>query len=622
MTDFDRTAHDPARAADPTIDTDTTATPIATNPIGAPPADGVPATIAPAPRRTRVRWFAAAGIVALVVGASAIATLMLTGSSPAATVLGYVPADSVMYGEVRLDLPGDQRQKVGAFLARFPGFADQAALDAKLDEVLDRLVSDGTDGEQTYSRDIAPWFGGEMAFSVGALPTSGDPAKAAAETRALLLLSIKDEALARTWFGGVIAKTGASTSTQDYQGVQLTVFDDLERVGSTADAAFALVGGKVAIAGDLTSVKAAIDTKGAGGLAGDAAFTAARAAASGDHIGFVFLDTQSLIDAAMSMTEGLASAPPINSALLGLIPEWTAMRLRVEGDALVMDAMAPHVDAAPGPATNHANGVAGYAPPSTIVLAAGNDAGATLLETIALYRGDPTLAEVFSGIDQAAGMLGGLDASLGWMGDTGIVIARTGDTLEGGLVSIPADPAGGKQLLTTLRSFIQLGGGQLGFDVRDEDYNGTSITILDLGTATDLAALAGGMGGVPIDPGTSLPEGNVEIAFATTDGVVVIGSSPDFVRHVLDAGAGASLADDERFQNLVGRVGPEHTGISFLDITAVRELVEGLLAEATAEQRAEYEESIKPFLTPFDAVIGSSVTGSDLDQHHLVITAR
>ena len=94
------------------------------------------------------------------------------------------------------------------------------------------------------------------------------------------------------------------------------------------------------------------------------------------------------------------------------------------------------------------------------------------------------------------------------------------------------------------------------------------------------------------------------------------------MRHVLDAGAGASLADDERFQNLVGRVGPEHTGISFLDITAVRELVEGLLAEATAEQRAEYEESIKPFLTPFDAVIGSSVIGSDLDQQHLVITAQ
>ena len=35
----------------------------------------------------------------------------LTGASPTATVLGYVPADSVMYGEVRLDLPGDQRQQ-------------------------------------------------------------------------------------------------------------------------------------------------------------------------------------------------------------------------------------------------------------------------------------------------------------------------------------------------------------------------------------------------------------------------------------------------------------------------------------------------------------------------------
>ena len=33
-----------------------------------------------------------------------------------------------MYGEVRLDLPGDQRAEIGEFLSKFPGFADQAAL--------------------------------------------------------------------------------------------------------------------------------------------------------------------------------------------------------------------------------------------------------------------------------------------------------------------------------------------------------------------------------------------------------------------------------------------------------------------------------------------------------------
>ncbi|MBA2300592.1 MAG: hypothetical protein H0W22_07460, partial [Chloroflexi bacterium] len=162
MTDFERPVHDPTTD---TTATEVPATPIATSPLGS---TGTPA--APAPRNSRARWLAALGIVALIVGVTAIATLSLTGSSPASTVVGYVPADSVAYGEVRIDLPGDQRQNVGAFLSKFPGFADQAALDTKLDEVLDRLLSESTEGKQTYTRDIKPWFDGELAFSMGPPP--------------------------------------------------------------------------------------------------------------------------------------------------------------------------------------------------------------------------------------------------------------------------------------------------------------------------------------------------------------------------------------------------------------------------------------------------------------------
>ena len=143
MTDYERPAYDPNTE---TTSTEVPAPPIATTPLTPP---GTPASAKP--RRSRVRWLAAAGIVALIVGVTAIATLSLTGSSPTSTVAGYVPADSVAYGELRLDLPGDQRQEVGEFLSKFPGFADQAALETKLDEVLDRLLSESTDGKQTYS---------------------------------------------------------------------------------------------------------------------------------------------------------------------------------------------------------------------------------------------------------------------------------------------------------------------------------------------------------------------------------------------------------------------------------------------------------------------------------------
>ena len=134
MTDFDRSTHSTETSADSTS-TDTTATPVPTTSIQAPPPAGA------APRQSRARWLAAGVLIAIVVGVTGLATLVLTSSQTTSAVLGYVPTDSVAYGEVRLDLPGDQRQEVGEFLSKFPGFADQAALETKLDEVLDRLGS-------------------------------------------------------------------------------------------------------------------------------------------------------------------------------------------------------------------------------------------------------------------------------------------------------------------------------------------------------------------------------------------------------------------------------------------------------------------------------------------------
>jgi hypothetical protein len=102
----------------------------------------------------------------------------------------------------------------------------------------------------------------------------------------------------------------------------------------------------------------------------------------------------------------------------------------------------------------------------------------------------------------------------------------------------------------------------------------------------------------------------------------VVGSGPGFVKHVLDAGAGESLADEDRFESLVDRVGSQHTSLSFLDITAVRELVEASMADASAADKAEYEESVKPFLTPFDAFVAAGETGNDLEEQHAVITVK
>src|SRR4051794_2200482 len=217
MTDFDPPPPDPT--------TETSATPIPTQPVSGAPAltpayaaiatsAGTTATTAKTGRQSRARWVVAALVVALVVGASAAVALALTSTSKTSMVLGYAPSDAVAYAEARLDLPGDQRQQVAAFLSHFPGFADQAALPTKINETLDQLVEKATDGKQTYTKDIEPWFSGQVAYVAGPLPASlpTDGAQMFASTRLLLLASVKDAALAKTWVANALTESGATTT--------------------------------------------------------------------------------------------------------------------------------------------------------------------------------------------------------------------------------------------------------------------------------------------------------------------------------------------------------------------------------------------------------------------------
>src|SRR3954463_7644077 len=100
-------------------------------PAAAPAGGGAaPATAAAPRRRLALRWvLAILGVV--VVAAGSLLIVSLASGRPATSVaLGYMPSTVTTYTEVRLDLPGDQRQKLAAFLhsGKFPGFADQAQI--------------------------------------------------------------------------------------------------------------------------------------------------------------------------------------------------------------------------------------------------------------------------------------------------------------------------------------------------------------------------------------------------------------------------------------------------------------------------------------------------------------
>jgi uncharacterized protein DUF3352 len=586
-----------------------------------------PSTAPSSGRGRRLRWAAAIAVVALVLGASAAVAALITNAASQATVLGYTPTDSVAYVEARLDLPGDQRLAVGEFLSHFPGFADQAALDSKLDEALDQVIHDATNGEQSYTTDIKPWFGGEIAFSVGPLPPAASlggkdsSAAVARQFRALGLLSVTDAAKAQAYLDKLSAKTGEETTKQTYNGAQLTVYQAKDGPAL----AYAVIGGKVAALGDLASVKAAVDSNGNSGFASQPGPKAALAAADKDHVAFVYVALRPLLDWSTGLSKAVSGATgasgaaipePVSDTLLKTLPDWGSYWLRFEKDALVVEAAAPKPEISFASTDSRASTLVKHVPSSALVMAETNGLGATLGKVLDLYQGQAEYKPIVDQLDQALGVVGGRDAALGWIGDTAIVLNDTGGTPEGGLLIAPTDPDKAKSLLTSLGTLIGLGGAQNGITVKTEDHNGTTITIIDIADLGKLTGAAGGgVGAMP------LPFDHVQLAYAVTNDVVVLGSSPDFVKHVLDTTDATSLANDARYKDLAGRVGTG-TGQTFVDITAIRSLLEKVATSGNAAERQKYETDIKPFLEPFDALMASGTFKDDLGRSTVIVTVK
>lgn len=560
------------------------------------------------PRSSAGRWAIAVGGIALVAVVT-VAIIGLAGSRAKPAIgLGYMPADTIQYSEYRLDLPGDQRQKLAGFLSAFPGFADQSNIDAKLNELLDRLVAGVSGDQQTYTRDIQPWFGGQISIGSSGLGLAdftqqpGPLSYVGLGGDSLLVVSITDPAKATAW-----ARAVAGERVTESQHAGVTIYA-LEVEG--APFSFAVTD-KVLLGGSDAAVRAAIDSKGEGKLAEDAEFKAAFAIAERDYATFSFVEYRAVLQSMIDVMSGGAGIPntAIDDELLSMIPAWQASTGRFEGDALVGESVYPSVDIG-FEAKNRRSTLSGHAPPATIAYLESHDVGPALLALLERFRQMPELREGFGQVDGAMGLVGGFDGVFGWWGDVAVAISKgTDGAIGGGLLIQPSDGAAARRTFETLRSFIVLGGGQAGLELRDEQHGEATVTILDFSAAAGPAGL---------------PEGvTAEIAYTVTDDVVAIGYGAAWVRSVLDAGPGPSLADDARFRDLVNRVGGENIGLAFVDVNAIRELIEPLAREAVpADAWALYERDIKPYVVHLDAFVSGVRRDGGRDISPAVFTVR
>ena len=559
--------------------------------------------------RSRLRWgLAILGVVIVAVASFAIVSLV--GGRPAtSTAIGYMPADTFSYEEVRLDLPGDQRTKLASFLKAFPGFSDQSAIEPKLNDVLDRIVRAATKDRQTWTADIQPWFGGQLAFGTGLPDMSGLGAMNAGASNGLAVATITDRAKAIAWVTKTGIDVGTSISRSAYGDADLLVSADHGGV-------FAIgVNDKVMLAGPTVAVKAAIDGGGKGAFDQNDDVKAALATLDRDYVVFAVTRTRALAEAVvkqMAVTRpGVLDKTQIDETILGLVPAWQVMTARFENDAIVSSSVSPSW-AIGFDGKNRASDVLGHVPARSIVYLDSHDIGPALTAVLAKFRALPEAAPAFAQFDQAMSLLGGFDAVFGWWGDTAFVVSPLDDgTIGAGLVIHPRDAVAADRLITTLDGFIALGGGSAGATTRTEDHDGTKVTILDLSA-------------VPGMTSSGLPPGyKPEFAWAVNKDVVVIGYASSFVKAVLDAGPSTSLADDARFKALLGRVGADNLGMSFIDIAAIRGLIEPLAqAAAPADAWAFYIKEIQPYLKPLDAVISNVSKDGANDRSTGALTAH
>ncbi len=641
--------------------------PVAPPPVWAPPASGqfgapvqpaaaIPPTgfdgpLVPLASRSRgggpLRWVVALLVVALVVAGGLGATLLLTsGTSGTSAVLGYVPADTTTYAEVRLDLPGGQRAELAKTLSAFPGFADQASLDAKLGELYDRIVKAASNNKHDYQTEIAPWFTGQLAVAEGLAPapspaadptaslpvcTGGDtatPAPSASDVlgaypaatagiRGMLLASISDSAKAAAWVGSVLSQANVKATDLTCDGVAVHVVQSsAASIGTITHAGWAILGDKVLVAGDLDSIRLAIATKGGGGLSATPNFGKAVAALKGDHVGFVYEDLRAGYLARLESlkakdTDGTATAAL--NVLVTMLPEWLAGDVRAADGNFVLDSVSPAL--ASSPTTNRTSDLAAVAPSTTVALLDLHDVGQTLGSIRTQAAAEPKLQPYVKQVDNVLGLVGGFDAAIGWIGDAGLAVTRDGATVSGGILIRPQDGAAARHLFTQIRSLADLAGATSGTSITDADYKGATLTTVDLSA---LAPLLKSVTGSSLG-GMSIPS-DLKLVYAVTDKVVILTLDTSFAKAVIDASQGGdSLAKDARFTALQNKVGAQTTGLMYLDVTATREIVEGLLPAAS---RAKYDSDVRAYLLPFDALISSGTYDNGLNRGTMILSVK
>jgi hypothetical protein len=484
-----------------------------------------------------------------------IALVTLLGLAAAAFVAGYLlvfsvatdraaalaPANSAFYANVYLQPSTGQQMNLSELIGRLPGFADDASLDEKVDQVVQNLLSDtGID----YREQIKPWLGNQLAVA-GWPGTDG-----VADPLAVVIADVKDMDAAQDAVGELVADAGAAFTTESHQGTEIQVSE----TGS-----YAFVDDMLVIGESAESIRAVIDVAGgAESLADVPAFVATMESLEPDHLASAYVDIAAIGEAA-EMSDQVAAVSTAGAVLVA------------EPDGLRLSGSAPFDEASAGPSEAASFALGGepsslvdWMPADTVAEAVVFGLRQTLENAETALGAAPEGEEVIGTLDtlRALAALGlgiDLDNDLLPLLDREVAVAIHGfdGTLPSGQILLrPSDPDAASAALGRLADGLTSAGATR-TTVQAADAELTVLAIPDVG----------------------------EVAYAIVDDIVILGLGVDDVVAAIEAHAtGDSLGMSERYTRTFEVAGTRGGSEAYVDVGAALELL-GEPAELPADAR-------------------------------------
>lgn len=467
-------------------------------------------------------------LVALIAltGAAVVAAYLFLFAAGADRAATLAPAETAVYANVYLQPSTGQQMNLSSLMGRLPGFADEATLDEKIDQIVQNLLGgSGID----YRADIKPWLGDQVALA--AVPNADDPA----QSDAIVIAEVKDPEAAREALPRLVAAGGDSVSTETYQGVEL-------QVGETG--AYAFVDEMLVIGSATTGVQAVVDTSaGAESLADRGEFRDAMADLPADHLASIFVDLAALAET--TGVEGQLGVASTASAVL--VAEDDGLRL--SGSAPLEPAAGASASAVP--AIDDPSTLVEWMPADTIAEVVVFGLRRTLEDAEAAAGTTPEGQDLASALDTvraiaAFGLGIDLDADLLPLLDREVALAIGGfdGTLPSGqLLLRPDDPEAAAAALDRVADRLREAGGSR----EEREVDGTAVTVV------------------------TVPEVG-EVAYATVDDVIILALSADDVAAAARANAGGqSLAGSDAYRRTFDLAGARGGTEIYLDIGALFE---------------------------------------------------